>query len=47
MFWEAGAFMSLVDTHIHVFVRGLPLAPVRRYVPEPVFKALAARGGSI
>ena len=34
MFWEAGAFMSLVDTHIHVFVRGLPLAPVRRYVPE-------------
>ena len=26
--------MSLVDTHIHVFVRGLPLAPVRRYVPE-------------
>ena len=26
--------MSLVDTHIHVFVRGLPLAPVRRYVPD-------------
>lgn len=26
--------MSLVDTHVHVFVRGLPLALVRRYVPE-------------
>jgi predicted TIM-barrel fold metal-dependent hydrolase len=26
--------MSLVDTHIHVFVRGLPLAPVRRYVAD-------------
>lgn len=26
--------MSLVDTHVHVFVRGLPLAPVRRYVPD-------------
>jgi len=26
--------MSLVDTHIHVFVRGLPLASVRRYVPD-------------
>jgi len=26
--------MSLVDTHVHIFVRGLPLAPVRRYVPD-------------
>jgi predicted TIM-barrel fold metal-dependent hydrolase len=26
--------MSLIDTHIHVFVGGLPLAPVRRYVPD-------------
>lgn len=26
--------MSLVDTHIHVFIRGLKLAPVRRYAPE-------------
>lgn len=26
--------MALVDTHIHVFVRGLPLAPVRRYAPD-------------
>lgn len=26
--------MSLVDTHVHVFVRGLPLARVRRYVPD-------------
>lgn len=25
--------MSLVDTHIHVFVRGLPPASVRRYLP--------------
>jgi predicted TIM-barrel fold metal-dependent hydrolase len=24
----------LIDTHIHVFVRGLPLALVRRYVPD-------------
>ncbi len=26
--------MSLVDTHIHVFIPGLKLAPVLRYVPE-------------
>ncbi len=26
--------MALVDTHIHLFVRGLKLAPVRRYVPD-------------
>jgi predicted TIM-barrel fold metal-dependent hydrolase len=26
--------MAVVDTHIHVFVRGLPLAPVRRYAPD-------------
>ena len=26
--------MSLVDTHIHVFIPGLKLAPVRRYVPD-------------
>ncbi len=26
--------MSLVDTHIHVFIRGLKLAAVRRYVPD-------------
>jgi predicted TIM-barrel fold metal-dependent hydrolase len=26
--------MKVVDTHIHVFVRGLKLAPVRRYVPD-------------
>lgn len=26
--------MSLVDTHIHVFIRGLELAAVRRYVPD-------------
>jgi len=26
--------MTLVDTHVHVFVRGLKLAEVRRYVPE-------------
>jgi len=26
--------MSLVDTHIHVFILGLPLAPVRRYEPD-------------
>lgn len=26
--------MNVVDTHIHLFVRGLPLAPVRRYVPD-------------
>jgi predicted TIM-barrel fold metal-dependent hydrolase len=30
----AGAVMNLVDTHIHVFVQGLKLAPVRRYVPD-------------
>ena len=26
--------MNIVDTHVHVFVRGLKLAPVRRYVPD-------------
>ncbi len=24
----------MIDTHVHLFVRGLPLAPVRRYVPD-------------
>ena len=26
--------MALVDTHIHVFRQGLPLAPIRRYAPD-------------
>ncbi|CAN5128472.1 amidohydrolase family protein [soil metagenome] len=26
--------MAIVDTHMHVFVPGLPLAAVRRYVPD-------------
>jgi predicted TIM-barrel fold metal-dependent hydrolase len=26
--------MNVVDTHVHAFIRGLKLAPVRRYVPD-------------
>ena len=31
---EAAAAITAIDSHAHVFVRGLPLAPQRRHAPD-------------